>query len=91
MTRRSKPPEGKELRASPEDTGGPTLSTRRKFLASAGKKAAFIVPVVTSLTAQEALAAGSYGCSPYGAPCVVDEDCCDLNCHVPTMTCKGPI
>lgn len=92
MTRKSKLQDRKGLQPSAEDSGRPAVSTRRTFLAHAGKKAAFTVPIVTTLTAQEALAAGSYpGCSPYGNPCDVDEDCCDLNCHAPTMTCKGAI
>jgi len=92
MTRKSKRQDRKGLRPSAEDSSKPAVSTRRTFLASAGKKTAFIVPVVSTLTAQEALAAGSYpACSPYGNPCEVDEDCCTLNCHAPTMTCKGGI
>ncbi len=64
--------------------------SRRSFLAAAGKKAAFVAPVVLSLTAQPVFAA-SGSCSPYGAACEVNDDCCTLNCHQLTMTCKGAI
>ena len=68
----------------------PDAKTRRTFLAHAGKRAAFVAPAVWMLGAQQALAQASTGsCSGYAAPCAVDDDCCSLNCHGPTMTCKG--
>lgn len=66
-------------------------STRRGFLTGAGKRAVFVLPAVWSLSTQQAAAASGVSCSAYGAPCEVNEDCCTLNCHGLTMTCKGPI
>ena len=74
-----------------ENLPAPPARSRWTFLSDAGKKAAFAVPAAWTLTARQALAATGLSCSAYGAACEVNEDCCDLNCHQPTMTCKGPI
>lgn len=91
MVLKSDPRKNGEVRPQTPDSEAGDVRTRRTFLADAGKKAAFVAPVVLSLTAQPAFAASGESCSAYGAACEVNEDCCDLNCHAPTMTCKGPI
>lgn len=63
--------------------------TRRSFLASAGMKAAFVMPVVWSLTAEPAMAVSGGTCSPGGAPCAVDADCCSLDCNVGSGMCMA--
>jgi len=68
-----------------------SVTTRRGFLTRTGKRAAFVLPAVWSLSAQQAAAASGMSCSAYGAHCEVNEDCCSLNCHAPTMTCKGEL
>ena len=83
--------EGGEFQQQSSGGGEADVRTRRKFLTDTGKKAAFVVPVVLSLTAQPVMAASGESCSAYGADCDVNEDCCSLNCHGPTMTCKGEI
>jgi hypothetical protein len=50
-----------------------------------GTKGVFIVPVVWTLTAQQAQAAGSNpsanpSCIGDGEPCVLDSDCCSGEC-----------
>jgi hypothetical protein len=91
MTTASNSDERGELRDAPSADGEARMRTRRRFLTDGGKKAAFIAPVVLSLTAQPAMAASGESCSAYGAACEVNEDCCTLNCHALTMTCKGAI
>ncbi len=56
--------------------GEPVADTRRAFLRGVGKKAAFVAPVIWSLTAQEAQAAASGAVKlPAGASCQYDSDC----------------
>ncbi len=67
-------------------------TTRRSFVKSVGKKALYVTPVLMTLTANEAHAASASAalpCYEYGDPCTADEQCCSLNCHDLTMTCKG--
>ena len=65
------------------------VRTRRRFLGSVGKKAVFIAPIVWTLTARQARAAGSNPSSPScvanGGVCADDSDCCSGNC--PAGTC----
>ena len=61
--------------------------SRRSFLAFAGRKAAFVVPVVWSLTAEPAMAVSGGTCSPNGNACAVNADCCSLNCDGGSMMC----
>jgi hypothetical protein len=61
----------------------PSLSRRR--LLCWGKRAAFVVPVVWTLTASQALAAGSNpsatpSCLGTGELCSTDSDCCSGKC-----------
>lgn len=80
-----------QIERAEESTASPA-ETRRTFLGATGRKAAFILPAVWTLSAQQALAQGSsLSCSAYGTVCEVNEDCCTLNCHAPTMTCKGAL
>lgn len=79
---------GTEREESPPE-GAAIGRTRRSFLASAGKKAAFVMPVVWSLTAEPAMAVSGGTCSPGGNACAVDADCCSLNCNGGTMTCMA--
>jgi hypothetical protein len=58
--------------------------SRRSFLAL-GRKAPFVVPVIYTLTAEQALAAGSApsgppSCLANGELCGTDTDCCSGNC-----------
>ena len=64
--------------------------TRRSFLKAVGKKAAYITPIVMTMSAKTALAGASKPfdstCGDTGSPCVVDGDCCaGLTCT--GMTC----
>lgn len=70
----------------------PPAGTRREFLGNVGKKAAYIAPIVMTLTASQARAGSAADfdstCGDDGSPCTVDEDCCALNC-VGMMTCMA--
>ena len=55
-------------------------STRRAFLGDVGRKALFVTPVVLTLTAAQAHAAISGSCTPSGADCTIDAECCTLDC-----------
>jgi len=74
--------------ASLEGTTDAPTTTRRAFLGKTGTRVAFIMPAVWTLTARQALAAGSNpsgnpsggGCAEAGEPCVIDSDCCDGMC-----------
>lgn len=57
-------------------------TTRRAFFGDVGKKAAYITPVLLTLSASSA-AAGSRNpsCQRTGSPCTIDDDCCgSLTC-----------
>lgn len=61
----------------------PEATTRRRFLASVGRKAAYATPVLLTLAAQDARgveAAPSASCQSTGSPCTVDADCCSNSC-----------
>ena len=70
-----------------EDIADVPTTTRRAFLGRTGTKAAFIVPAVWTLTAQQAMAAGSNAsanpsCLEAAEPCILDADCCSNMCMV---------
>ncbi|MGD2111251.1 MAG: hypothetical protein PVI86_17880 [Phycisphaerae bacterium] len=72
-----------DVKAPPN--GGTTTTTRRGFLGGTGKKAAFIVPAVWTLSAPKAMAAGSNpsanpSCATDGEICVTNTDCCSDVC-----------
>ena len=74
-----------------EDTTDALTTTRRAFLGRTSTKAAFIVQAVWTLTAQQAMAAGSKAsanpsCLEAGEPCVLDADCCSNMCTVGMCT-----
>lgn len=83
--------QNRDVQQPAEDSVTLGVRTRRTFLSDTGKKMIFIMPAVWTLSGQQAVAATGDSCSQYGADCEVNEDCCSLNCHGPTMTCKGPI
>jgi hypothetical protein len=66
----------------------PMVPARRAFLGDAVRKAAFAMPVIWTLTAQQARAAGSNpsgnpsgpACMDDGELCTMDSDCCSGNC-----------
>ena len=91
MTRGQDSPAQRVLDLPLENTTSSVQSTRRGFLTGTGRKTVFVLPVIWSLSAEQVAAGTGISCSAYGAPCEVNEDCCTLNCHAPTMTCKGPI
>lgn len=72
--------------ASPEHDAGATPTTRRSFLSNVGRKAAYITPILLTLSAAPAAASSaipSY-CTGAGSPCSVDGDCCSESCGVGT-------
>ena len=72
--------------ASPERDAGATPTTRRTFLSDVGRKAAYITPILLTLSAAPAAASStepSY-CTGAGSPCTVNEDCCSNSCGVGT-------
>lgn len=81
-------PQGEDAAAavpSVADEDGGSFTTRRRFLGGAGKKAAFVVPVVWTLSAPKAMAAGSNpsanpSCATDGEICVTNTDCCSNVC-----------
>ncbi len=68
-------------------TTGSEMPTRRDVLRQ-GRKLAYVVPVVMTLSAQEALAAPSNpsatpsSCVDSGEACFSDSDCCSGECNV---------
>jgi len=68
--------------------------TRRACLAETGRKVAYVTPVIMTLAASRALAAGSNPsadpsvCQEAGEPCSGDSDCCSGVCSFITMTCQ---
>lgn len=56
---------------------------RRAFLADVGVKAAYITPIVLTLTAAPAVASPfAASCKPIGQPCTRNPSCCTRNCDV---------
>jgi hypothetical protein len=53
----------------------------RRDLVGHGVKLAFVAPVISTLLAKDAYAGTAY-CSPLGAPCTQDSDCCSGICDV---------
>ena len=85
MKRSRDEPDIRDARVRPMAVDIRPNATRRDFLGRVGKRAAFIVPVVWTLTAQDAQAAGSNpsaspSCVPHGGLCAMDSDCCSGNC-----------
>jgi len=82
--------------SSPKSTGGQlanaevggteSVTTRRSFLRHLARKAAYVTPVVMTLSAQRARAAANpsapsgAGCAQDGAACVFQSDCCTGLC-----------
>lgn len=66
----------------PADVDHTRTSTRRAFLGGAGRKALFAAPIIVTLSAQQALAAGSrtVSCTLSGDACVTNEECCSATC-----------
>lgn len=78
---------------SPADPRGDTersSETRRAFLDGVARKATFVVPVVVTLKAQTAFAAGSRAtsCTPSFAACTTDAECCSGVCIGGGMQCQ---
>lgn len=69
---------------TPADVDHSRTTTRRAFLDGAGRKALWVAPVIVTLRAQQALAAGSrtVSCTVSEAACVTDEECCSGDCNV---------
>lgn len=72
--------------------GASDTPSRRAFLGGVGKKAAYIVPVISMLPARSAFAAGSAGsavvsCVAQNDPCIADTDCCSGMCQ--SFMCTG--
>lgn len=84
---------------SPDEPVQPELreqerSTRRAFLGGAGRKAAYVAPVVLTLAAQQACASGPACGSNFkhtiGSPCATDasaKDCCPTDLNGTTIEC----
>lgn len=64
--------------------------SRRTFLRGAAAKAAYITPVVLTLSADSARAGSEFNstCGDVGSPCTVGLECCSLVCNNLTMTCS---
>ena len=79
-------PDKPNAAANPPGDRGAAQATRRAFLGAVGKKALYVTPVVMTLTAQQAMAAGSNAsanppsCAGAGEACVIDTDCCSNMC-----------
>ncbi|MGD2110276.1 MAG: hypothetical protein PVI86_12920 [Phycisphaerae bacterium] len=80
---------GSEARPGEAEPSASVRSTRRSFLSRTGKRAVFVLPAVWTLSARHAAAGSGVSCSAAGAPCVVDDDCCSLNCNGASMTCEA--
>jgi len=79
------PKSGPEAASSTSDEGLRSATTRRGFLGGAGKKAAFVVPVVWTMSAQKTMAGGSNpsanpSCATGDEICVTNTDCCSNVC-----------
>jgi hypothetical protein len=63
---------------------------RRAFLGKTARNAAYVAPVMLMMTKQ---ARAQVSCLPNNSPCVVNEDCCSLNCTTimmgATMVCMN--
>ena len=67
-------------------------STRRLFMTSAARKAAYVAPAVLALKAAQRARADFTGCVGPGSPCAINADCCTgLSCKDPStmMACGG--
>ncbi len=82
-------PTRSEKQPDPGATGAKAADTtsRRSFLGDVGKKAAYVTPIVLTLTARQAVALGSNpsdtpsaGCLEAGSLCGADGDCCSGKC-----------
>lgn len=61
-----------------------TPRSRRAFLADVGAKAAYITPVLLTLTAAPAVASSfAASCKPIAQPCTRNASCCTGNCDSP--------
>jgi fructose-specific component phosphotransferase system IIB-like protein len=59
----------------------PKLTGRRDFIVGVGKKAAYITPIVLTLTAAPAVASPhAASCKPAGQPCTRNPSCCSNVC-----------
>lgn len=75
-----------------QDIEAVTKENRRAFLLSVGRRAAWVSPILLTLSARQVRAAGS---NPSAAPsclgtnesCVVDSDCCSNDCQ--TGACQA--
>jgi formiminotetrahydrofolate cyclodeaminase len=69
----------------PNDTTSEDQNARRAFLQAAGRKAAYVAPIVTVLAASnKAFGSNAFFsfCGDQGSPCVTDADCCTgLTCQ----------
>ena len=66
--------------------------SRRSFIGATMRKATYVVPAMTVLTAQQAMAGNHLSpgasCLSLGETCVVNADCCNNNCvDMGTKTC----
>ena len=56
-------------------------TSRRSFIIGVGKKAAYITPIVMTLTAAPAVASPhAASCKPTGQPCTRNPSCCSNVC-----------
>ena len=71
----------------------PPAGTRREFLANVGKKAAYIAPIVMTLTASQARAGSAADfdstCGEKDSPCTDAFDCCCGDCMGGECTTMG--
>ena len=77
---------------TPNDTTSEKQSARRAFLNAAGRKAAYVAPIVTVLAASnKAFGSNVFFtfCGEVGSPCDMDSDCCAGLVCAP-MECDNP-
>lgn len=72
------------------DGANPRRYSRRTFLRGAAVKAAYVTPVVLTLSANSAKAGSEFNstCGDVGSPCTTGLECCSLICNNLTMTCN---
>jgi hypothetical protein len=83
------PPENPPALPGPETSPRVEENSRRDFLKRVGRRAAYLTPIVLTLTAREARAGSGFHstCGDAGSPCLEHADCCTgLLCVVDMMT-----
>ena len=87
MTQASDLPNTHARKPVAEDGVNDLGTTRRAFLCSSARKAAYVTPVVLAMAASEVRAGSVWDstCADNTSPCTVDGDCCGgLTCVVGT-------